>query len=149
VWKFEAPVERAYRLTVISSDRATVLEAHAFKLQGQLFLDLLTKDEDFRAIPPHYLMKVAQTGSTLRLSVLDNEWLIGLLKQTPTAIAHQLVGEGSDRRVVLTADTPALQAFVRNHLATPKAWHELTLRRVTAAPDAVVEAPRPSEPAAH
>lgn len=142
IWKFEAQGNRNYRFTLISGGKATVMEVHAFKLQGQLFLDLASTESDFHVIPPHYLLKVVQLVPDLRLSVLDNDWLWDLLSSNPEAVAHHLVGG----RVVLTAGTAALQAFVRNYLKTPEAWYELRLKRASGVPQKLVEEPAPSPP---
>ena len=68
VWKFEKSQDLAYRFTLIESRKATVMEVHAFKLQGQLFLDVFSMEQDYQVIPPHYLLKVAQLTPTLRMS---------------------------------------------------------------------------------
>ena len=125
VWKFEKKSDLAYRFTLIEERKATVMEAHAFKLQGQLFLDVFSLEEDIHVIPPHYLLKVDQLTPALRLSELDNDWLKTWLAANPGAIPHCLVGAGDnsdDHRVVLTADTPALQQFILSQLGTEGAW---------------------------
>jgi hypothetical protein len=127
VWKFEKSAARAYRFTLIEADKATVMEAHAFKLQGQLFLDIASIDQDIHAIPPHYLLKVSQVTPALRMSELNHDWLNGLLGKEPNAIPHHLVRSGDkpdDRRVVLTANTAELQEFVLKHLKTEDAWKD-------------------------
>jgi hypothetical protein len=125
VWKFEKSAALAYRFTLIEADKATVMEAHAFKLQGQLFLDIASIDQDIHVIPPHYLLKVSQVTPALRMSELNHDWLKGLLGKEPNAIPHHLVRSGDkpdDCRVVLTASTAELQEFVLKHLKTEAAW---------------------------
>jgi hypothetical protein len=133
VWKFEKSGERAYRLTVIEERQASVLEAHAFKLQGQLLLDVASMDRDVRVIPPHTLLRVSSATPLLKMSQMDNDWLIKLLSKDPAAIPHHLVRNGDkpeDLRVVLTASTPELQKFVLKHLDTPGAWKaDLEMKR--------------------
>src|SRR5207249_4920459 len=119
VWKFEKKGDLAYRLTVIEEQKATVLEVHAFKLEGELFLDVFSLDQDIHVIPPHYLLRVTQLKPTLRMSELDKDWLKALLVQNPDAIPHCLVRDGDkpeDVRVVLTAPTCELQSFILKHL---------------------------------
>jgi hypothetical protein len=36
-----------------------VMGAHLFELQGQLFLDIASVDQDITVIPPHYLLKAS------------------------------------------------------------------------------------------
>ena len=125
VWKFEKSGDAAYRFTLIEERKATLMEAHTFKLQGQLFLDIASIDRGIHVIPPHYLLKVTQLSPTLQMAELNNDWLKDLLKTNPAAIPHHLVKSGSkpeDLRVVLTAGTPELQAFVLDHLKTEEAW---------------------------
>lgn len=127
VWKFDQSGDAAYRFTLIEERKATVMEAHAFKLQGQLFLDIASIDQDVHVIPPHYLLKVTQLSPTLQMAELNNDWLKDLLAKDPAAIPHHLVKSGDkpeDLRVVLTADTPELQKFVLNHLKTEGAWKD-------------------------
>ena len=124
VWKFEKS-GKAYRFTLIEERKATVMEAHAFKLQGQLFLDVFSLEQDIHVIPPHYLLKVTElTTTSLQVAELDNGWLKKLLADNPQAIAHHLVGgdKSEDLRVVLTADTAALQEFILAHMETDEAW---------------------------
>jgi hypothetical protein len=126
VWRFEHSDAKAYRFTRIEARKATVMDAHTFKLEGQLFLDIYTVEQDFQAIPAHYLLKVTQVSPTLRMSQLDNEWLLGLLGKDPKAARHHIVvGEHpEDRRVVLTGDTEELQKFVTKFLKTDEAWND-------------------------
>ncbi len=127
LWKFEKSGDLAYRFTLIETSRATVTEAHTFKLQGQLFIDVASIEQDYHVIPPHYLLKVTQVTPTLRMSELSEDWLKALLTQKPNTIPHHFVKIGDkpdDLRVVLTADTPELQAFVLKQLKTPSAWKD-------------------------
>jgi hypothetical protein len=128
VWKFEQSGPLAYRFTLIGERKATIMEAHAFKLQGQLFLDVFSIEQDIHVIPPHYLLKVTElTPASLQLAQLDNEWLKQFLASSPAAIAHHFVNGGDnpeDLRVVLTASTPALQQFILAHMKTEGAWKD-------------------------
>lgn len=127
IWKFENSGDAAYRFTLIEERKATVMEAHTFKLQGQLFLDIASIDQDIHVIPPHYLLKVSRLSPDLQMAELNNDWLKDLLTKDPAAIPHHLVKSGDkpeDLRVVLTADTPELQKFVLSHLNTDGAWKD-------------------------
>ncbi|HZR18881.1 MAG TPA: hypothetical protein VFE51_16460 [Verrucomicrobiae bacterium] len=127
VWKFEKGEGKAYRFTLIGKDKATVMEAHAFKLQGQLLLDIASVERDYHVIPPHLLLKVVQTKPTLKLSALNHDWVMKLLEKEPAAIAHQFVQNGeqpNDLRAVLTADSETLQKFIAKYLETKEAWDD-------------------------
>lgn len=126
-WRFEQSGYLACRLTLIESGKETVMEAYAFKLQGQLFLDIFSLEQDYHVIPAHYLLKVSQLAPTMRLSELNDVWLKQLLAKDPTALRHNFVQSGdkpADRRVVLTGNTPELQKFIISHLATEPAWKD-------------------------
>src|ERR1051326_4923914 len=87
-WKFEQTTNVAYLLTLAEPSRTTVMETHVFRLQGQLFLDIFSLEQDYHVIPAHYLQKVDQTFPSLKFSDLDDAWLKSLLNKKPTAIAY-------------------------------------------------------------
>ena len=127
VWRFQKSSALAYRFTLLEERKAAVMEAHAFKLHGQLFLDVVSTEQDIHVIPAHYLLKISQLRPFLRMSELDDEWLMGLLQKDPTLLRHQVVKTGDkteDRRIVLTANTAELQKFVITHLNTKEAWSD-------------------------
>jgi hypothetical protein len=125
MWKFKKSGELEYRVTLIEARQTTVMEAHAFKLHDELFLDLFSLEQDFHVVPAHYLLKVTQITPTLRMSELNDEWLKALLLKEPAALRHILDGK-SDKpeecRLVLTADTLELQDFLVRHLESEGAW---------------------------
>jgi hypothetical protein len=134
-WKFERGEKLAYRFTLIEERHATVMEARAFKLEGQLFMDIHSLDQDIHVIPAHYLLKVTALAPRLRMSEVDDEWLLALLAKDPTALRHHVLQTGDkpeDRRLVLTGDTAELQKFMVQHLNTTGAWKEsFDLRRAS------------------
>jgi hypothetical protein len=72
-----------------------------------------------------------QAEGTLRLASLEGDWLNKLLKADPAALNHARVKDEDDR-LVLTASTKELQAFVLAHLTNAAAWAEPTeLKRTT------------------
>jgi len=134
-WRFEPAADSAYRLTLTETTKATVLETHLFRLQGQLFMDFFSLERDYHVIPAHYLLRVTSLAPTLRLSELDDIWLKELLNNKPGALHHHFVQVGDkpgEHRVVLTGDPAELQKFIREHLKTEKAWKDaLELKRVS------------------
>ena len=126
-WKFERAEKLAYRFTLIEARHATVMEARTFKLEGQLFMDIHSLDQDIHVIPAHYVLKVTALAPMLRMSEVDDEWLLALLAKDPTALRHHVLQTGDkpeDRRLVLTGDTAELQKFIVQHLNTTGAWKE-------------------------
>lgn len=124
-WHFEKNGDFAYRFTLYESLKTTVMDAHAFKLAGQLFLDVYSLERDYHVIPVHYVLKVNQQGISLNLSELNDDWLKSLLVKDPAALHHQFVdidGKPEDQRIVLTGETPELQEFLVEYLKTEAAW---------------------------
>jgi hypothetical protein len=128
-WKFEqSEATNAFRITYSSGKNKSVMVGHTFKLDGNLFLDMLTaeiSDENQPPpIPSHCLFRLPQVTPTLRMVPMNYEWLTKLLAENPKALRHHLIAEEKEdqRRLVLTADTSELQKFVLTHLQTEAAW---------------------------
>ncbi len=96
------------------------------KLQDRLFLDVFPdkfpsgKHEaeemklPFNALffaPLHLFIKVDSIEPALKMRLTDNEQIQKLLEQDPNALKHEVIEE----RIVLTASTEQLQAFVLKH----------------------------------
>ena len=125
VWRFEQKGNLAYRFTLVEPSKATVMEAHMFKLAGESFLDIFSLEQDYHVIPAHYLLRVSQFAPTLRFTELNEMWLKDLLDRHPNAVRHHFVQTGEkpeERRVVLTAETSELQKFIIAHLSSKRAW---------------------------
>jgi hypothetical protein len=128
--RFERAEGDGYTMT-INGEKSVVHDAHLFKLKGQLYLDYTPREghEDF--IPPHYLLKVDRVAPTFQLRGLNHQWLAELVRTNTTAIRHVIVGSKSgdskNSRVVLTADTAELQAFLRKHVADTNVFDEPTV----------------------
>jgi hypothetical protein len=136
-WAFSAHEPQAYRL-VHSDDagRAGRFAVRLFRLQGQMLLDLYPEDppgasnayHQAHLVKAHTLLHVRRLEPRLVLAAMNPGWLDKHLKDEPDAISHERRGE----RIVLTAGTAPLQAFVLRHLETPEAFGKpLELERVT------------------
>jgi hypothetical protein len=132
-WTFTPGEGNGYALEIQSDDQRAVLVAHLFKLGKERFLDLypakLALEEKLEKnpyslalIPGHVFFRVLATGPTLRMSSMGLEWLGKELKQHPKAIEHVIMPED---RVVFTAGTEAMQAFIKQHLNDAEAWNEM------------------------
>lgn len=129
IWKFDQSGPLTYHFTDIKNDSAQLMGMHAFKLDGQLFLDIdvNSTNQDIAPIPQHFLMKVKQTAPTLQLASLNNDWLKAMLEKTPNAVAHHLVKAGdspNDTRVLMTGSTEDLQKFIRQYVTNRDAWND-------------------------
>ena len=123
-WKFEKSGENAYNLVVTDKDdKQGKLDARLFKIDGQLFLDLIPNDCGFAPtqadvvnaamFPGHLLLRVPQLQPKLQLAYCDYDWLSKCLQENPEALKHHREGD----RGLLTAETKDLQGFIRQHLA--------------------------------
>ena len=127
-WTFEKDGAKAYKLVINEKGDAREFEAHLFKLGTNLFLDFSPSDslkevrqEFIKAclLPAHLFAKVTQIEPALGFAFLDPEWLEKLLKENPQALRHEIIQQ---ERLVLTASTQELQAFLLKQASDPKAF---------------------------
>lgn len=91
------------------------------KIGGARYLDLTPAEGGFKdetslfyawhLVPAHTLQKVETSGGTLKIAMMNLEWMKKHLKDHPDALPHV----NSDDRPVLTASTAQLQAFLAKH----------------------------------
>src|ERR1051325_3539429 len=127
VWTFAEAPNSSYTLDIKDGETTRHYEAHLFKLDGHRLLDLMPIERTVSTIPAHNLFKVVQMGPTLELALLNPDWMHQWLRKNPAALAHIAVVDPEHRddrekdELVLTADTKALQKFLREH------WDEAEL----------------------
>ena len=125
---FEQSGSRAYTLTHVEDSTETRFDAHLVRLGDEVFLDLSPTDPDcelsgifeFHTTVLHSFFHVQQIEPVLRLSAMDYGWLQDHLKANPESIAHEVV----NHRIILTASTADLQAFILRHVRTEGAFEE-------------------------
>lgn len=125
-WELTRSGDRKYEIVIAEDGKRGVFEGHLVKLGDVLFLDMypadmsLDAEETWRAhlFPMHTFLIVRQVTPTPSFAPLDDDWVKELVTTTPGAIRHELVGD----RVVLTASTSELQAFLVKHATTAKAF---------------------------
>ncbi len=127
-WTFQKE-KNSYHLTCVSGGKTNLIQVYLFKLSGQMFLDFATLDLDCDVMPPpipsHLLLRVFQLSPSVRMALLNNDWLKALLEKNPKTIHHEMIGDKpDDRRVVFTADTAELQQFLAKQLNTDEAWQD-------------------------
>ena len=129
VWRFEKGDGLEYRLTTLDSDSEVCrFEVRFATVDGTLWMDLCPPEPEDRAgdfekmhrIRTHSFIRVHETRPTLKISLMDPSWLKDYLAEHPNALAHVEYDGGP----LLTADTDALQAFVKSHRGTKDAWTE-------------------------
>ncbi len=121
VWSFSQRDGNSYKLEIKDTDETHHYEAHLFKLDGHRLLDIVPTQRTVSTIPAHNLFKVTEIGTNLQMAALNIDWMQKWLRKNPASLAHVAVidPEHCDDRekdeLVLTAETAALQAFLRGH----------------------------------
>ena len=121
-WTFTNAGEKRFDLGLQDKNEKHGFEAHLFTLGEDRFLDLESKTRAVSTVPAHHLFKVIELTPDLKLSALSIDWVQKWLRNHPGALAHIAVADPEHRdnrdkdELVLTADTKALQKFVREHL---------------------------------
>jgi hypothetical protein len=128
-WDFQKAPGRSYWLTTVDQHDTNQLETHFFRLKQYEFLDLRTTNEDILKFPLHFVMKISQINPTLKVSLLDYDWLTKLVEKNPGAIRHIIVPENPDdtnssKMVYLTADTKELQKFILKYVNDTNAFSD-------------------------
>lgn len=122
-WTFAPAGEKAYQVTYETEGKRGLFEVHLLRLGQQLYLDFYPDKAAMEAmdandlykfhwLPVHTFARVYQVEPELGLAFMDPDWLSKKLAQDASAIAH--VRRGDDQ-LILTASTPALQAFVQKY----------------------------------
>jgi hypothetical protein len=140
VWTFAKDGEKNYKLVYEEKEgRKAVFIAHLVKLQDRQFLDIFldeTANEHLKlntlawlTMPQaHLFFRVDEIGSSLKMAVIDPEWLRKHLEKEPKALAHLERQNGA----LITAETKDLQAFVLKHAAGQALFGEaFALKRKT------------------
>jgi hypothetical protein len=133
LWVFEKEDTNVYRLTLVDGENSNLTHARLFKLDGHLFLDMVTPKVDLKEngkqmfpppIPAHTIARVEQITPSLRVAIMNFEWLGEYLTNNPAAIRHYMWKEGKDSFPILTAETVDLQKFILQHYGDKNAWRE-------------------------
>ena len=113
-WRFTKAGPKKYHTMFIDENgKSLSFDGRLVRLEGKLFLDLYP-DEQSRPdnafiVPAHIFIHIKQIEPTLKMAMMDPNKLKKLLDETPELIRHEKV---EDCKVVLTAPTKALQAFL-------------------------------------
>ena len=123
-WVFERlENEDRYILGYDNGDENGSMFATLFTLGEHRFLDVIAAEMEFAddeweivqasVFPGHLLFHVEATDPTIRLALMDYDWLEEYIDDNPKALAHNRVGE---ERILLTGKTRELQRFVLRHI---------------------------------
>lgn len=143
-WEFERIEDpnNAYKLIFTDEDgKKGSFVAHLLKLKDMLFLDIYPSELPWELedpnkmdwpynslflIPAHTFMKIDSIEPQLELRLTSESKMEELLKENPSAVEHTFVGD----RIVLTASTKKLQAFILKYADDERVFTDLiTLSR--------------------
>jgi len=138
-WEFEHIDEpkNAYKLIFTDEEgKKGSFVAHMVKLQNRLFLDIFPSELPWEPedpnkmdwpynslflIPAHTFVKIDSIEPQLKLRLTLESKMEELLKENPSAVEHIFVGD----RIVLTASTKKLQAFVLKYADDERAFTDM------------------------
>ncbi len=119
-WTIEQSGDRAYRFTFTSpkEDSSLTYDVRLVRLHDFLFVDALLRDvchkgegdmglEGLGRVTAHVFGRIFVKGDSLRLAMLDHEWLKTAIAENRVEIRHETIGD----TIVLTASTLELQNF--------------------------------------
>ena len=137
--------ENSYDVAYASRGKTTALRATLTKLGETVLADVtldeskLPDDDAYRSfvLPLHMFYVIKVEGETLTLRGFEGKAVADYLKAHLDAVTHELEKprSGDDRDVLLTADTPALRAFLTKMIATEGVLGDpSTMKRTGASP---------------
>jgi len=132
-WTFAAASDQRLDVVVQNKSEKYEFEGCVFKLGEDRFLDFEGKTRGVSVIPTHHLFKIVELGGELKLAALNTDWVQKWLRKNPSALAHIAIADPEHREdrekdeLVLTADTKALQQFIREHLNDKDFFLEATV----------------------
>ena len=115
LWTFLKSGEKAYELIYTEKKTPAKFSARLGRLGNFLFLDLRPEMPDMQndlqqahMLATHTFSRVWMEGDTLRLAMLEHDWLKKMIDQKKLKIKHERLGD----QILLTASTKGLQKFV-------------------------------------
>lgn len=132
-WDFHQTDDSTYELLYAQDESAAHFVARLVRLDGKLFMDTYPDEEidnDFyklHLVPAHIFGRIWIEGDSLKMNMLDGDWLDSMLNSGELTIAHEEIDEGT----VLTASTEELQKLAIKYSDDPEAFSNMAaLRRM-------------------
>jgi len=135
-WEFTKIDATTYRLIMVEKERQGIFDARLVKLDGVLFLDMFPVEPDWPKktnsdfyqnlwVPVHTFFVVDSITPKLRIRWMNDEWLKNYVKAHPDALQCDVSYRGTtDNRLLVTASTKELQAFLLKHRNEEGAYSE-------------------------
>lgn len=139
-WTFSQRDEQSYALKIVDADSHAEFEARLFKIKGEPFLDLFSKNRSMSEIPAHHLLKVRLDENELELRILSQDWMKKWLELHPKTLAHLWLRDPEEpdnsakKEAVLTAKTAELQKFINEHLSDEGFFEDAAILRRSGTP---------------
>jgi hypothetical protein len=122
-WKFEKDDEKSYKLSYSDKQGKATFVAFLLKIKDRQFLNIYLVDDSeqelklnalatMTLVPVHLFLRVDEIGESLKMAACNPEWLDKQLEANPKAVAHLR----QPNRILFTAETKELQAFVLKHV---------------------------------
>lgn len=140
IWEFTQhyEVDDAYLFTYTSDDGPGNFMARLVEIGDYMFLDLYPEPKecgdngdgnlsDILMVPLHGFILIDQIEPTLNYRIMDDDWIADYLEQNPGALKHEFETEyySNEARLLLTASTEDLQAFLIEHIENEDAYSEV------------------------
>ena len=130
IWEFTPTDSKEYRLRVVELLSSSTFKASLVDIRGHRFLDIVPDDITqghpmglvfaMHLVPAHGLFRVQTDRSTLSLKELDRKEFQERAKVDPSLLPYETI----DSRVVLTATTEQLQAYLGRHADANGLWED-------------------------
>lgn len=117
-----------YEVSLVRVGKYTFLDAYFSEIEsGEEHRDA----DDLRVLPIHFIGRVWFEGDTLRLGLLNREWLQGMISSGKVDLPYFKHREENESLLLLTAESDKLADFVRRYAEDPDAFSTmLTFHRV-------------------
>lgn len=131
-WTFSQERGNTYRVIFRSDERELSFDGHLFRLGNVHLLDLYSRNRAVCDVPAHTLLRVTKVNNSLELRLLNPDWIKKRLSQQPNSLKHIRVHDPEHPEdpekgeFVLTAETKALQKFLRRHLSDEELFGDPT-----------------------
>ena len=110
--------DSGYKIAYVNDGSAKEFDAMLFRAGETQVLDLSASANDDFVIAPHMAVRIWLEGAQLRWAYLDSEWLRAEATQ-------RLSNRPAGKKILLTAPTAAVEAFLMNYAGDDKATGEI------------------------
>jgi hypothetical protein len=128
-WEFSISDNSSYGLFYTEEKSPAHFQAYLIKLDTLLLMDTYPDqdiDNDFfklHLVPAHIFGRIWITQDTLRMAMLDSDWLQKMIAKNKIKIANEALDGG----IVLTAPTADLQKLMQTYGNRPEAFSSMTV----------------------